>query len=146
MTDLEAIRLIEDAWRETPYPGDNRIVPPASHDFDGIEDYFRGTSWHGHSPVNLRCHSAAFSYFTPHAFHYWLPAFMIAAIQNPAEADVICKYIPRSLNNSYSLERLSLFSPEQKRSVVAYLRFQIEKFPDLTLDERTALAILEQAA
>jgi hypothetical protein len=71
---------------------------------------------------------------------------MIAAIQNPAEADVICKYIPRSLNNSYSLERLSLFSPEQKRSVVAYLRFQIEKFPDLTLDERTALAILEQAA
>jgi len=146
MTAAEVIGLIEDAWREVPYPGDDKIFTPDSYDDEDIVNYFAGTTWRGHSPVDLRCHSSAFTFFTPQAFHYWLPAFMIAAIQNPAEADVICDFIPRSVYNDYAPQRWQLFSPAQRRAVAAYLRFQIERFPDGVDDERTALGILEQAA
>jgi hypothetical protein len=135
--------MIEVAWRAVPYPGDDKIFTPDSHDDEDILNYFGGTSWVGHEPGNLRAHSSAFTFFTPEAFHYWLPAFMIAAIQDPAEADVICDYIPLSLTNNYKPTRWSMFSPAQRQSVAAYLRLQIERVPDASGDERDALCVLE---
>jgi hypothetical protein len=146
MTAEEVIRLIEGAWREVPYPGDDKIVPADSLEFDDIENYFRGTTWRGHSPIDLRCRSAAFTFFTPQAFHYWLPAFMIAAIKNSDEADVVVDYIPRSVSNGGAPQRWPLFSQVQREAVAAYLRFRIEKFSDGVDDERIALRILEEAA
>ena len=116
MTDTEVIRLIEDVWREARYPGDDRIVPAGSLEFHGIENYFRGTTWRGHSAIDLRCHRAAFSFFTPQAFRYWLPAFMIAAIKDPEGADVVGDYIPRAVIDSFARERLRLFSPLQREA------------------------------
>ena len=145
MDAIEVIRFIEDAWREVPYPGDDRIFTPDSYDDEDIVNYFGGTTWRGHDPVNLRAHSSAFTFFTPEAFHYWLPAFMIAAIQNPDEADVICDRIPRSITNKYEPQRWQLFSPAQRQAVAAYMRFQIERFPNVADDERRALDILERA-
>lgn len=147
MTDTEVIELIEDAWREVPYPGDDQIFTPNSYDDEDIGDYFRGTTWRGHSPLALRCHSSAFTFFTPQAFHYWLPAFLIAAIQNPEEADVVVDYIPWSLSDQYAAERWPLFSRTQKQAVAAYLRLQIGKYGDSdTADARMALSILEKPA
>jgi hypothetical protein len=40
--------------------------------------------------------------------------------------------------------QLSLFSPAQREAVVAYLRFQIERFGDDSWDEREALRVLQQ--
>jgi hypothetical protein len=145
MTATEVIRLIEDAWREVPYPGDDKIVPPDSHEFDDIENYFRGTTWRDHSPVDLRCHSAAFSFFTPEAFHYWLPAYMIAEITCPEEADVIGEYIAWALSDHRGGKAWPLFSRDQREAVAAYLRFQIETFKDAADHERKALSILERA-
>lgn len=80
------IAAIEAAWSGSPYPGDAHIFTPHSYDDEGITDYFRGTTWQGHSAAQLRRMSAAISsFFAPRAFHYWLPAFLIAAIQAPDE-------------------------------------------------------------
>jgi hypothetical protein len=122
VTASEVIRLIEDAWRAVPYP--DKIVPPDSQEFDDIENYFGSTTWRGHSPVDLRCHSAAFTFFTPEAFHYWLPAFMIAAINNPEEADVVCERIAWSVSDSYAAQRWPLFSLAQREAVARYFRFR----------------------
>ncbi|MBI2926570.1 MAG: hypothetical protein HYY24_12820 [Verrucomicrobia bacterium] len=146
MNATEVIQLIEDAWREVVYPGDSKIFTPDSYDDEDITRYFRGTTWRGHEPADLRAHSSAFTFFTPEAFHYWLPAFMIAAIQSPEEADVVVDYIPWSVSNKYAASRWALFSQIQRQAVAAYLRFQIEKFPDGADDERKALSILENAA
>lgn len=146
MNATEVIRLIEDAWREVPYPGDDRIFTPDSYDDEDIVNYFGGTTWREHDPAKLRAHSSAFTFFTPEAFHYWLPAFMFAAIQNPEEADVICDRIPWSVDDNYAPQRWRLFSPAQRQAVAAYLRFQIERFPDGVDAERRALGILERAA
>jgi len=146
MNSAEVIRLIEDAWREVPYPGDDKIFTPDSYDDEDIVNYFGGTTWRGHDPADLRAHSSAFAFFTPEAFHYWMPAFMIAAIQHPEEADVVCDRIPDSLSGPHASERWPLFSAPQRRAVAAYLRFQIETFSDgIDADaERRALGILEE--
>ena len=146
MNVTEVIRLIEDAWRDVPYPGDDKIFTPDSYDDEDIVNYFGGTTWRGHEPARLRAHSSAFTFFTPEAFHYWFPAFMIAAIQDPEEADVILHYIPWSLNDRYAPKRWALFSLAQRQAVAAYLRFQIEKFPDCAGDERNALDVLESGS
>jgi len=144
MNATEVIQKIEEAWRDVPYPGDDKICPPKLYDDEGIPDYFAGTTWRDHTPVNLRYNSAAFTFFTPEAFHYWLPAFMIAAITDPKEADVILEYISWSVSDSYAAERWPLFSQTQREAVAAYLRFQIENFADSSKDERKALGILER--
>lgn len=143
MNASEIIQLIEDAWHAVPYPGDDKIFTPDSYDDEDIVNYFSGTTWRGHSPANLRAHSSAFTFFTPEAFHYWLPAFMIAAIQSPEEADVILGYIARSLDGSYAPKRWPLFSSAQRDAVAGYFRFQIERFGDNVEDEWKALGILK---
>ena len=143
MNAAEIIQLIEDAWRVAPYPGDDKIFTPDSYDDEDIVNFFGGTTWRGHSPVNLRGHSSAFTFFTPEAFHYWLPAFMIAAIQSPEEADVILDHISWSLGDRYASKRWPLFSSAQRKAVAGYFRFQIDRFGDNAEDERKALAILE---
>jgi hypothetical protein len=143
MNAAEVIRSIEHAWRDVPYPGNRNIFTPDSYDDEDIVRYFGGTTWRGHDPTKLRAHSSAFMFFTPEAFHYWLPAFMIAALQSPTEADVILDHIPRSVSNKYAACRWPLFSDIQRQAVATYLRFQIEKFPDGAVNERKALGILE---
>lgn len=144
MTAPEVIRQIEAAWRDVPYPGDDHIFTPDSYDDEDIVNYFGGTTWRGHKPADLRAHSSAFTFFTPEAYHYWLPAFLIAAIEDPGAADVIVDYIPWSLTDGCPSVRWSLFSPAQRQGVAACLRFQIERFGDSVLDEREALRFLER--
>ena len=143
MIKAAVIRQIEEACADVPYPGDQNIFTPDSYDDEDILNYFHGTTWRGHDPVALRAHSSAFTFFTPAAFHYWLPAFMIAAIKNPDEADVILDYIPRSVSNQYARERWLLFTEKQRNAVAAFLRFQIETFGDGA--DRKALVILESS-
>jgi len=146
MNASTVIGLIEGAWQEVPYPGDEKIFTPDSYDDEDIVNYFGGTTWRGHSPTDLRCHSSAFTFFTPEAFHYWLPAFMIAAIENPEEADVVCERIAWSVSDNHAAQRWPLFSEAQREAVATYLRFQIQKSADGADHERKALGILEQAA
>ena len=86
MDERELIAQIEAAWAAVPYPGDAQIVAPDCLDDEGIRDYFRVTSWRGHTVDELRAHSAALSaFFTPAAWHYWLPAYLLAAVEPPRE-------------------------------------------------------------
>src|SRR5687767_12111921 len=144
MNAAEVIQLIENAWRDVEYPGDDRIFTPDSYDDEDITNYFRGTTWRGHDTAKLRARSSAFTFFTPEAFHYWLPAFLIAAVENPEDADVLLDYIPRSVSDGYASRRLLLFSQAQREALAAYLRFQIENFPEESHHERNALNVLEK--
>lgn len=144
MTVPEVIHQIEAAWHDVPYPGDDHIFTPDSYDDEDIVNYFGGTTWRGHSAIDLRAHSSAFTFFTPEALHYWFPAFLIAEIQDPIAADVIGDYIPRSLTDGRPSMRWSLFSPAQRQAVLAYLRFQVEHYGDSAGAEHEALRVLRQ--
>src|SRR5690349_8547569 len=93
MPKEEVSRKIERAFAETPAPRREFTDISASYDDEGIVAYFRGLSWRGHQAGELRKHDAALSLFTDKAFRYWLPAFMLAELEEPETADVIAERI-----------------------------------------------------
>jgi hypothetical protein len=121
---VEAVRRqIESAFADTPYPGDGYDdISATRQDDEGIVDYFRGTTWRGHRVEDLRFHEAALAFFTDAAFRYWLPAFMLAELEDPETADVISSGIDFELARSpKSRERLLLFTPAELDAIAAFL-------------------------
>ena len=154
MNDSVAASIVEKikiAWDGVPYPGDNNIFTPHSHDDEDITEYFRGTTWEGHSARSLMGHSSAIScFFTPTAYHYWLPAYLIAAIEYPEELDagldsLISSLFPERDGSSFHAEqqeRFALLTYEQKQAVISTLEFLIEKWDSdyrPMYDEKAAL-------
>lgn len=112
---------IEVAFRDTPNPGTQFEDISATKWDEGIAEYFRGTTWRDHRPTELRHHSAALSFFTDKAYRYWLPAFMLAEIENPAEADIIAEGIASEFQDQVSKSaKVRQFS---KQELVAIAQF-----------------------
>ena len=113
---------IEAAFAGTPAPT-GAIVATLSDDED-VSDYFRGRSWRGHAVKDLRYHSVALSYFTPQAFRYFLPAFMLASIEDPEGADIIPQGIVYHLatpDDPHQWERISQFTVAELEAIAAFL-------------------------
>jgi len=116
---------IAAAFADTPYPGDAFEAISATQQDEGIVEYFRGTTWRSHTAANLRIHCAALSFFTGPAFRYWLPAFMLAELEDTETADVIADSIA---SNMKSPQRLALFSDVELRAVAAFLRECVHRY------------------
>jgi hypothetical protein len=125
VTQAELKAAIETAFADTPAPGDNFEDISATQWDEGIVDYFRGTTWRGHAVRDLRCHAAALSFFTDKAFRYWLPAFMLAELEDPeGEADIIAesiayKFLPSEFGRPDA--RLEQFSAAELEAIAAFL-------------------------
>lgn len=140
MSEPDKQRLVEQiqrAWADVQYPGDGNIFTPDSYDDEGITEYFSGTTWKGHSVENLRAHETALStFFMPAAYHYWLPAYLLAAVEDPDELSqgvdsLVRSFVPRdasSLFKQEQQERLRLLSNEQKMAVIGVLEYLAWKY------------------
>lgn len=112
---------IEAAFADTPSPGTQFSDISATPFDEDIVEYFKGTSWRGHRVLDLRYHDAAMSFFTDKAFRYWLPAFMLAELESPEEADVIGEGIAFHLTRaSHADARLSVFTPDELGAIAAF--------------------------
>ena len=112
---------IEGAFADTPPPGDAFDDISATQWDEGIVDYFRGKTWHGHRVQDLRRHAAALSFFTHKAYRYWLPAFMLAELEHPVEADIIGESIAFDFTKSESaVARLGQFAPDELKAIAAF--------------------------
>jgi hypothetical protein len=108
------------AFANTPHPGDDNITSPKGND-EGTEEYFRGRTWRGHTPRDLRLHSSALSFFTPAAFRYFLPAFLLAEIDDPETADIIAESIAFHFTRALGRDaRLPLFSTQELAAIAAF--------------------------
>jgi hypothetical protein len=92
LTTEELRHLIEDAFAETEYPGDHALVYDTSGyhlECNEIAAAFRGRHWRELSLDTLLYHHAALFFFTPEAYLYYLPAYLLASALLYHEADVI---------------------------------------------------------
>jgi hypothetical protein len=113
---------IERAFDQTPMPA-GILVDPLSDD-EGVSNYFRGRSWRGHKVQDLRFHEVALSFFEPEAFRYYLPAFMLATLEDPAAADIIPHGILFHLSapdDPRVWARLCAFAPGELDAVAAFV-------------------------
>jgi len=88
--------------------------------------YFKGTQQTGHKEEDLRVNHVALSLFTPEAFHYFLPAFMLVSMDNYEKGDVIPDAIRFHFEYSQEMKghfavRMSKFSRAQRQAIIDYL-------------------------
>ena len=125
--------LIEAAFAEVPYPGDDNIGDDMScGECKDIAEHFRGTTWGDHFLAELQKQQSALSFFSPEALQYFLPAYMIASMGHWKEADMIpssilYRWLPSKPDETdamrqYRIERQSIFSSAQRATIAAYLR------------------------
>ncbi|GHD57041.1 DUF6714 family protein [Jeongeupia chitinilytica] len=145
------VQRIENAWRGIPRP-EKAHISVQSND-DGVADYFAGTRWQGHSVDQLRRQESALCiFFTPAAYHYWLPAYLIAALDDPVGLDVVTDHLigslsPHPLKNSLGAKtaaRLALLTKEQLAIVICVFEhiesvFADPDWPEATMTERIAI-------
>jgi hypothetical protein len=149
------VDAVSKAWADVPYPGDTYIFTPESYDDEDIGGYFSGTSWSGHSPAALRAHCSGISmFFTPEAYHYWLPAYLIAAVTDPDQLSqgvdsVLFSLSPCAdgLRRKIQNARLALFTKEQLLAVIGVIEYLENLWcdpdnPNRTKDEREVACYL----
>ena len=132
MPKEEVAGQIEAAFADTPSPGtEYDDISATKYDDEGIVDYFRGKTWRGHRVQDLRRHSAALSFFTTKAYRYWLPAFMLAELEHPVEADIIGESIAFDFTKSEGADaRLGQFAPDELGAIAAFFDECASRYPD----------------
>jgi hypothetical protein len=121
-------QTIETAFKDVPYPGDNNITRCPYHcsECRRIAEFFKGKTWEGHTIEELRNYHVALSLFTPEAFHYFLPAFMLVSMVSYERGDVIPDAIRFHFEYSQEVQghfplRMSKLSEDQREAIIDYL-------------------------
>ena len=120
---MEVIIAIKKGFADTPYPGSRRIdISATKYDDEGVYEYFVGSDQFDHDVKDLWYHSCALSFFTDAAFRYWIPAFMIAELENPVEADIIGESIAFHLSKAQGAhDKICQFSQSEIEALKLFL-------------------------
>src|ERR1700758_4722913 len=121
-------RQIMEAFADVSYPGDGNITRCPYHcaECARIAEHFKGKQSSGYTAEELRPFHVALSLFTPEAFHYFLPAFMLASLDSYEKGDVIPDAIRFHFEYAQEMKghfavRMSKFTPAQRKVIIDYL-------------------------
>lgn len=138
------LQLVKDAFSETPYLAIKNIAYKNQYDenYEGnqMANFFRGKTWQQITLKSLQDEyngdgSACLCFMSSEAFRYYLPAYMIIAINEYLEADVIRDSAIYALSppadndliESWN-EKISNFSDKQKEAIIKFLQFIHENY------------------
>jgi hypothetical protein len=118
---------VNAAFGGTSYPEGDPISEYPQND-EGTAEYFGGRSWRDCVGPMLAYHHFALLAFTPKAFAYFLPAFLMTGLTSPeyAPLDSLIYALTPPKNDPHRpsyWRRWVLLSSAQRRVVVACLRF-----------------------
>jgi hypothetical protein len=101
-------------------------VSVETYDDEGTKEFFQGTHWQDHAGTDLEARVSCLTFFTPKAFCFFLPAFLVAAAKAP-ESWLASELASRLLPPKGDPSRPSyaswwcLLTLEQRRAVLAFL-------------------------
>ena len=102
---------------------------------EGAHDFFTGTKWGDHNVKELRTHESALCFFTPEAFRYYLPAFMLAEVREPEIADIIAEDLASCFIDGIDKEnRTALFNKEQIKTIISFFECCAARYDDRIYD------------
>jgi hypothetical protein len=121
-------QAIEDAFAGVAQPGDENITrcPYNCSECARIAAVFKGRTRKDLTPDELRAHHVALTLFTPEAFHYFLPAFMVVSMDRYEKGDLIPDAIRFHFEYTAEIQghfavRMSKFSAAQRKAIIDYL-------------------------
>jgi len=149
---MSLVARVEQAFGVGPPPPEPIVDPeylrPGALGDEGVTSFFSGKPWTGIDVTQLRNHRAAMYMFTPQAHHYYLPAFIVAALSSPPEADDTTDLIIFHLSmhyDSFWWERIRLFDPTQCDVIAEFVEVVSDDADRESGDTVRALAGLERA-
>jgi hypothetical protein len=116
---------IASAFKDVPYPGDDKIALHECPRCRELRDDLRGKS----SPVLEDCvlerNCGDLALLSPAAFHHFVPSYMLYSLIHPDSevAFFTCQNLGVAGFDSFFLERFRLFSSQQKEAAIAFLEF-----------------------
>jgi hypothetical protein len=129
--------LIREAFVSVEYPGDDRLVYDTSGghlECDGVAAAFKGKRWAELSVDFLRRHADSIFFFTPEAYRFYLPAYLLSIIGSYRESDVMPVTVLHSLTppegstrNTPFERRARVFDAQQRGAIRAFLQFLMDK-------------------
>jgi hypothetical protein len=117
--------VIEKAFANMQYPGDDNLVWSSHDAFVDFYETFRGKHWKNISENTLYSWRHDLHRFTPEAFRYYLPAFIISELRSTEGADleaVIFYLTPpeeEGPKTEFFQSRIEGFTPHQKEVLTA---------------------------
>ena len=124
------------AWRQSSRPSRDEILFPSVEVEVEILERFAERGQFDHSAKELFSMSDAMSFITDKAWHYWLPAYLLAILQYPEDADVLPERVADSLYRWNARDRLKLLSLDQLEVLKNYFTIRIEsRFATIGEDE-----------
>jgi len=125
---------INDAFSTLPIPLGKLSI--ATYDDENTHAYFTGTKWNEHDVLKLREQHSSISFFTPEAFKYYLPAFMVAELNHPELADIIAETLANKFIHISVSELLDIeFSQDQLAVIKAFFEYCEKLYDDEYFDE-----------
>jgi hypothetical protein len=123
----KAEELIEQAFTDVPAPDEDSLAASVGEEALEETDPFRGKQWQDLDPDFVEAHLNGLFWFSPEAFHYYLPAFLRAGLAKPKSdlaLEVMLYLRPEKDPElaAFSRERWSLLNDEQIRAMEAWLR------------------------
>lgn len=121
------------AFAATPYPGDDNLVTNSTNqdpESQEIAEAFRGKQWNTISAKTLHEFAQALPLFTPEAFRYYLPAYMLESISLPESEDILKDVVPFNLmppsdrnapDGTFFMERAAQFTVQEREAIASYL-------------------------
>lgn len=131
----EAIcKEIEDAFSDSTYPGDDRIVDPINNYGEGFETAKRlkGKGWKELWPISIYDGRFNLYYLAPEGFHFYLPAYMIASLCGQ-DGYEFTEFVIRNLapgeteaDKEAFMGKARLFSSKQRAAIKTFVNYFYE--------------------
>ena len=138
--DAQQLRaVIMDAFSSTPHPGMQNTTEHSCGECDELRNTFGPMEWEAIPQDIIDDNFGQLSLFTPEAYRYFLPAYLLRCLDNFDPDNMVCEFVIYSLtpdNNEngkqWAAERHDLLDQKQKDAMVAFLKHVLaaESFKD----------------
>jgi len=149
MGEIQIASLIRQAFADTPYPGDHALVRSAGDEPAEVEALFRGRDdWRILSASFVdragAASPSALSFFSPEAFRFYLPAYLMADLAGQLAYTDPLFYLYFGLDEATRGQGVNVpgeglrtwwdvqqkhfagFTPHESSAIVAYLHWKLE--------------------
>jgi hypothetical protein len=142
-TRMESAERITAAWAGVDPPDEALITNHRCDECDEITAYFAGKRWQDVTNLTeIGHHADALFLFSNAAFHYYLPAFMLAVLNDPGAIGIVPDNIAANFRNELGCaarDRLAAFDPMQRVVVGEFLEMLL---PELCATDQDDIRVI----
>src|SRR2546430_7895199 len=117
---------IEEAFSHVEPPDSANIIEHDCPECRAVRRVFRNENWRSMKLEKVEWGHDKLPLFTPHAFQYFLPAFMLYSVDEPS--DIVCELLVCTLSlkkadDEWWQKGIDKFTPDQKAACNLFLRW-----------------------